>query len=195
MPYESNTSIMLDLETLGTTADAVIMSIGAVRFHLGAGTVDRDDGFYASVSIDSNHHQGAMRRIEESTVCWWMGQSEAARRVFSESKVVLPQALADLADWIARVGGARPQIWSCGADFDIAMLRHAYETHTMTVPWHYTDTRCHRTLKNLPGAPARRAEPTHHALEDAISQAEHAVEIYRAVFGAPVRAMKAAAFA
>lgn len=173
-------NIMLDLETLGTTADSVIMSIGAVRFDLAAGTVDREHGFYASVSIDSNHHDGIQRRVTESTLNWWMLQDAIARRVFNEAKVVLPEALSGLADWF---GAERALVWSCGADFDIAMLRHAYETHALEAPWQYQDTRCHRTFKNLPGAPARRRAPTHNALQDAIDQAEHAVEIHQALFG------------
>ena len=52
--------IMLDLETLGTVASAVIMSIGACRFDLATGAVD-DSGFYASISIESNLDYG--RRI------------------------------------------------------------------------------------------------------------------------------------
>ena len=46
-------AIMLDHETLGTTADSVIMSIGAVKFNLETGEIE-PEGFYASVSIDSN---------------------------------------------------------------------------------------------------------------------------------------------
>ena len=39
-------NVMLDLETLGTTASAVILSIGAVRFDLTSEKID-DKGFYA----------------------------------------------------------------------------------------------------------------------------------------------------
>ncbi len=57
--------IMLDLETLGTTADAVILSIGAVKFNLETGKID-DEGFYRSVSVESNLDLG--RRISEDTL-------------------------------------------------------------------------------------------------------------------------------
>ena len=45
--------VMVDLETLATSADAVILSIGAVRFDLETGEID-DAGFYASISVESN---------------------------------------------------------------------------------------------------------------------------------------------
>ena len=46
-------NIMIDLETLGNRSDAVILSLGAVKFDLTSGKID-DQGFYASISIDSN---------------------------------------------------------------------------------------------------------------------------------------------
>ena len=39
-------NIMLDNESLGTVADAAIMSIGAVKFDLDSDAID-DAGFYA----------------------------------------------------------------------------------------------------------------------------------------------------
>lgn len=44
---------MIDLETLGTSADAAVISVGAVKFDLEGSKID-DEGFYSSVSIESN---------------------------------------------------------------------------------------------------------------------------------------------
>ena len=173
-------SVMVDLETLSTRSDAVILSIGAVKFDLERGKI-YDSGFYTSISIDSNTEAG--RHISEDTLVWWMGQGDAARRVFSESKVVLPAALEQFSDWIGNDDGG--EVWSNGADFDIPMLAHAFSTHDMTIPWKFYNTRCFRTYKKLPGAPACKTPPTvaHHALHDAISQAQHAIDIYAHLFG------------
>ena len=67
--------VMLDTETLGTTADAVIMSIGAVKFDLDS-TAISDGGFYASITVESNLSLG--RRIQEDTLIWWMNQGADA---------------------------------------------------------------------------------------------------------------------
>lgn len=40
--------LMIDLETLGTSADAVILSVGAVKFDLESDKID-DEGFYLSL--------------------------------------------------------------------------------------------------------------------------------------------------
>lgn len=171
--------LMIDLETLATTADAVILSIGAVPFDLEAGTVS-EEGFYVSVSVDSNLDY--RRRISEDTLIWWMKQEAAARNVFMEAKVALPDALVQLSEFI---GDSSPRPWSNGADFDIPMLAHAFTQQNMTVPWKFWDARCYRTYKNLPGAgtaPKPEAGVKHNALSDAYNQAQHIVAIHKALF-------------
>lgn len=169
-------AIMIDLETLGTRADAVILSIGAVKFDPGSERIDAD-AFYASISIDSNTDAG--RHISESTLLWWFQQSAEARKVFAEPKVVLGAALDDLATWIDHPDY---QVWSNGADFDIPMLAHAYSTHGLNVPWKFYNTNCYRTFKKLPFAKnaVKVVNPTkHNALADAINQAQQLQEFYK----------------
>lgn len=177
---------MFDLETLGTTADACIMSIGAVKFDLDSDKID-DSGFYASVSVDSNLE--LKRRISEATLIWWMKQGAAAQGVFHESKQTLQMALIDLADWI---GAGDPTVWSNGADFDLPMLAHAFTQCGMDVPWKFWNSRCFRTYKNLPGAKGVRLPPVgvkHNAMSDAYSQVLSLQAIQRAVFSGRPHAM------
>jgi hypothetical protein len=172
--------IMCDLETLGTTADACILSIGAVRFDLESNDID-DAGFYASVSIDSNLE--AKRRIQEDTLIWWMKQGPAAQGVFHESKQTLPVALIDFSDWI---GGDSYTMWSNGADFDLPMLAHAFSTHGIEIPWKFWNSRCFRTYKNLPGAKSVKlplAGVKHNAMADAYNQARQVQAIHATLFG------------
>ena len=70
--------LMIDLETLGTAADSVILSVGAVKFDLHSTAID-DHGFYGSISIDSNFDAG--RRVSEDTLLWWLKQPAAAQAV------------------------------------------------------------------------------------------------------------------
>lgn len=178
--------IMLDLETLGTSPDSCIMSIGAVRFDLDSDEID-DAGFYASVSIDSN--LDSKRRIQESTLIWWMNQGTAAQGVFHESKQTLAVALVDLSDWI---GNGQCMVWSNGADFDLPMLAHAYTSLGIEIPWKYWNSKCFRTYKNLPGAKAVKVafEGTkHNALFDAVHQAKHVQAIQAALFGGKKKAL------
>lgn len=171
--------VMLDLETLGTVADAAIMSIGAVRFDLESNKID-DGGFYASVSIDSNlEHK---RRVQEDTLIWWMKQGEAAQGVFHECKQTLRPALTDLAEWFV---DDDCYVWSNGADFDLPMISHAFVSVGVPTPWKFNNSRCFRTYKNLPGAKNVKVPFTgtkHNALFDAVHQAQTAQAIYAKLF-------------
>lgn len=172
--------IMLDLETLGTAADAVILSIGAVKFDLNSDAMD-NEGFYASVSIDSNLE--FKRRIQEDTLIWWLKQSPDAQNVFHEAKQSLPSALEELSDWI---GNMDYNVWSNGADFDLPMLSHAYTQVGMEVPWKFWNSNCFRTYKKLPGAKGAvlpGGGVKHNALDDAVSQARSLQSIQHALFG------------
>ena len=173
--------IMLDLETLGTRADAVILSLGAGKFDLTSGKID-DQGFYASISIDSNQELG--RHIQEDTLLWWLKQDIAAQSVFHEEKIALPQALEDFSDW---VGTGDYEVWSNGADFDIPMLGHAYAQIQMEAPWKFWASNCLRTYKKLPGAKALAqtvpfAGVKHNALADAVHQAQVLHAIHTGIF-------------
>ncbi len=170
---------MIDLETLGTTADSVILSIGAVKFDLSSGEIE-DKGFYRSVSIESNLDY--KRRISESTMLWWFKQPATAQAVFHEPKETLATALAELSDWI---GTEQFLVWSNGADFDIPMLSHAYTQMQVEIPWKFFNSRCYRTYKNLPGAKDIRLPPLgikHHALSDAYQQAQTLVAVHKTLF-------------
>lgn len=159
-------SVMIDLETLGTVANATIMSIGAVKFDLNSEYID-DEGFYASVSIDSNMLAG--RSINEQTILWWMGQSPEAQAVFHEPKQTLEVALDTLAQWF---GSDRQTVWSNGADFDLPMLAHAYAGFGWETPWKFFNSRCVRTYRSLPAAERLpKLGNDHNALRDAINQA------------------------
>lgn len=172
--------VMLDLETLGTAADAAIMSIGAVRFDLDSEAID-DAGFYASVSIDSNIEY--KRRIQEDTLIWWLKQPVEAQSVFHESKQTLPTALADFSDWL---GADDCQMWSNGADFDLPMIAHAFTQCGIEIPWKFWNNNCFRTYKKLPGAKSIKLPMVgtkHNALFDAIHQAKTAQAIQAKLFG------------
>jgi len=177
--------VMIDNETFSTRADAVILSIGAVKFDLERGIIE-DDGFYASISIESNLKAG--RHISDSTVTWWMGQGEDAKRLFDEPKVHLVDALISFTEWI---GNDVIAPWSNGADFDVPMIAHAFDTHGLAIPWNFWNVKCFRTFKNLPGAPkcTSPAQIKHHALHDALSQAQHAIDIHKALFPPPASGM------
>jgi hypothetical protein len=172
--------VMIDLETFGLGADAVIMSIGAVKFDLAKGVIE-DSAFYASVSIDSNLELG--RSISESTVIWWMEQAAEAQAVFKEEKIHLREALEQFTEWL---GHSKHNVWGNGPAFDLGKIAHAYKQCGWDHPWEFYNERCVRTYRSLPGAKAiPKVTPAvaHHGMHDAYAQAQHIINIYQALFG------------
>ena len=179
--------VMVDLETLGATATAVIMSIGAVKFDLESDKIG-DDGFYRSITIESN--LDLSRRIQEDTLLWWLKQPAAAMQVFHEEKVELATALEEFSDWI---GTDDHYMWSNGADFDLPMVAHALSQVGIETPWKFWNSRCFRTYKNLPGAKNIRVAEQgvkHNALSDAYQQAQTVCAIHKALFSPVAKKVK-----
>ena len=175
----SGLDIMIDLETLHTETQGVILSIGACRFN----DLDIDnEGFYRAITIQSNLDEG--RTISPSTLRWWLDQTDKAKAVLDDPKAIpLGQALDELRDWIGpRWEGVR--VWGNGADFDIAMVKHAYGQQQ--TPWKFWNVRCFRTIKNMESAksvPAPVNAGAHNALFDAIAQAQHLQAMWKAGVG------------
>lgn len=165
LPKPKCDNIMIDLETFNTTADAIIVSIGAVKFNM-SGYID-DQAFYA---VCSTEQPG--RTFSANTVEWWMSQSDAARAVFAEpNKHTLEDALTELAGFIDH---QNYELWSNGADFDIPIINHALTQYGFKPLVKFYNHRCFRTIKNLyPNVPKPPYEGAqHNALVDAIQQAK-----------------------
>lgn len=173
-------NLMIDLETLGTTSDAVILSIGAVKFDLLSDYIN-PDAFYTAVDIDSNFAAG--RTASGSTIQWWMQQDPRAQAVFQEKGMPLEQMLIDLTEWLR--SPSEWTVWAKGPSFDITMLDNAFQHFGMTVPWKFWNVRCVRTYENLPGAKSLRGKDAgvgHNALNDAYKQAQTIQRIHEKLF-------------
>ena len=167
-------NVMVDLETMGNGPSAAIVAIGAVEFDPGSGKLGRE--FYQEVSLEDSAANGGV--IDASTVLWWMRQSDEARAaVYSKDGINLLPALLQFAQWL-RECGPRVKVWGNGSPFDNVILRSAYGAVHMPPPWEHWNDRCYRTLKNLrPGIKLERSGTHHNALDDAITQAKHAMVI------------------
>jgi hypothetical protein len=168
---------MLDLETMGNGPQAAIVAIGAVQFDLAEGMLG--DEFYCRVKLRSAVQQGG--RMDPDTVLWWLKQSDAARRELTEpttehggEQFFLMDALEFFRGWMRE--HHLEFVWGNGSDFDNTILSGAYARAEITRPWPYYGNRCYRTLKGLrPDCKPERDGTAHNALDDARTQARHAV--------------------
>lgn len=165
------THIMIDMETLGLTADAVILSIGAVKFNLDGEISDKC--LYGVCDIESQ----LRRHINGGTLAWWMEQHVDAKNIFRDG-VPLAHVLENMRKFVDHEDYF---VWSNGADFDIPLLSHALRTHDMQPLFKHWNHRCFRTIKEeYKSCPKPPFEGTkHNALMDAIYQAKWLIDIYK----------------
>jgi hypothetical protein len=165
--------VMMDLETLGTDANAVIVAIGAVVFDFEK--PDFHETWYTTVDARSCVDAGLAMTPE--TVVWWLQQSEQAREIFKTKGHDLKTSLHLFAAWIKEhdpVG-----IWGNGADFDNVLMANAYKAIKEPLPWRYYKNSCFRTMKNLFKVSVPRIGTHHNALDDAMYQMGVLKEINR----------------
>ena len=160
--------LMIDIETLGTTPDALILTVAAQSFDpVGDGYYNQS--YYARVDFDSQLD----RKIEDGTLKWWATQNSMAREeAFSEdNRKPLEQVLDELGKLIWQSNA----IWANGPTFDMTILEHAYKSYKKPLPWQYYRVRDARTVYMLKSDSAVLSNSqvtdvnrpaSHHALDD-----------------------------
>lgn len=185
MRKASYLDLMVDNETLATTADAVILSIGAVRFHKDTiGAIG--EKFYAVLDIEDQKERG--RFVDPETVAWWDKQSPEARKVLETTdRRPVKEVLNELWDFIFDIDQScgEVRLWGNGSDFDNPQIASLFRMYGFETPWKFWNNRCFRTLKSefghlLDKKPVRKGT-YHNALDDAIHQADHCQHIFAAL--------------
>ena len=172
----ANTDIMIDLETLNTTPDSTILTIGAVKFDpFGKELQDpKMDSFYVKVDLDSCDRIGLT--TNDDTIAWWANQSkEAQAAAFDpDGRISIEDAFAQLYKFC---WGAK-RVWANGSCFDIIICEHVFRKIGRAIPWSFWEVRDVRTAFDLGINPQRPPVTAHHALEDAWNQAVGIQNVY-----------------
>lgn len=157
--------VMIDIETMGNTSSAAIVSIAAVRFDINTGMISQN--FYTRVSLESSLAYGLS--VDASTIEWWMKQEAAARHALFEDSIPLNRSLRALNGFVTK----DDFVWGNSARFDLGILESSYKETTIPMPWDWRKERDYRTLVSL--APSIKKEHkwkgnAHDALDDCINQ-------------------------
>ena len=145
--------IMIDLETLATSPNAAVLTIGAVKFDpfnndIGNPTCEK---LYIRVDLDSCDELGL--EVNDDTIAWWASH---IREAFNQLYKFC---------WGAK------RVWSHGASFDTVICENIFRKLNKACPWKFWEVRCTRTLFDIGINPERPPVLKHHALEDAWNQA------------------------
>jgi DNA polymerase III epsilon subunit-like protein len=157
--------LMVDLETLATTPNAAILTIGAVTFDPNSTKIY--DEFYRRVELESLESLDTY--IDDGTLEWWSKQDQAAQdEAFDpEGREPIQNVLGDFYKFC--MGSTR--FWSHGAAFDIVILEYYFRKINKPFPWNFWDVRDTRTIFDLGMDPEMPQANKHNALEDARRQA------------------------
>ena len=162
------THAMIDLETLGTGPDCVVLTIGGVKFNPNEISTPHNE-FYYRFDVDEQLAKG--RTTLDSTLEWWGKQEKSVREeaLGDEGRTPGLDVLKHLNKWCV---GA-DVIWCQGPAFDIVILEHMYRQYQHHVPWPFWKIRDSRTLFSImPSDPRKEIEfDAHNALEDCKVQA------------------------
>ena len=148
------TDVMLDLETLSTKNNAIILIIGAIKFNrndkwddsFNLDNINKNKIFYQRITIESCEKVGLDRDIK--TEEWWNQQDEC---VFNEAfgyeneRISIQDALKNFNKWF----GTSKYIWGNGSIFDITILSEAYNRCGIEIPWKFYNVRDLRTILDI----------------------------------------------
>jgi exodeoxyribonuclease VIII len=182
---------MIDLETLATKSNAMILTIGAIEFDPMTENMDGNI-FYKKINLNSYKNINGFS-FDINTMCWWHNQCDEARKeaFLGDDRIDLKNCLIDLKNWLDEVRpkgtGNNVIIWSHGSHFDIPILSNAYNIFEMKEPWNYWNVRDTRTLFDISNINFKDIQlpigmVAHNALADCFKQVTAVKLAYKNLF-------------
>ena len=168
--------IMIDIETLGTRPQSVVLTIGAVKFDPWADDVDTDNGLYSRIDVDEQIALG--RHVHQDVIDWWGKQAEDVREEALGDHE--RDSVTDMLDKLNKFLVGADNIWCQGPAFDAVILEDLYRDMERPTPWNFWQVRDSRTLFKTFGDPRdKNAKGAYNALIDCYYQARAVQQIYK----------------
>ena len=164
---------MIDLETLHTTPQATVLTVGGVKFNPFDSSEPHSE-FYFKLDVDSQN-----RDVSDDTIAWWGRQDpKVQEEAFSSANRVSMETFLDsLPKWMVGVD----VLWGHGYGFDVTIMEDMLRQCSKPIPWQFWQVRDSRTLFALAKVDPRKAMQTdlHNALADAYFQAKGVQMVYK----------------
>jgi hypothetical protein len=169
------THATIDIETLDITPDAVVLTIGGVKFDPFTKEAPYSDLY---IRMDADQQMEAGRTVSEDTLKWWNTQpQEIQDEAFdTEGRTSVEDTFTQLNKWLVGVD----KLWCQGPVFDICILENMYRQYDKHFNWVFWNIRDSRTLFGLmPEDPRKKFKfAAHNALEDSRVQSICIQEVY-----------------
>lgn len=170
-------NVMIDIETLSTSPNAVILTIGAIVFEttdtISLNELETDKAFYKKITIQSCKDLNMV--IDEATEKWWNQQDESVRYEAiedPENRYDIHRVLKALSSWLKIHAIENVKVWANSPSFDCVILKEAYKACNLPLPWKFWLERDIRTLFDITNFKTNTLPPMlkHNALYDCYRQ-------------------------
>tara|TARA_B100000902_G_scaffold318951_1_gene311059 strand:- start:1454 stop:1993 length:540 start_codon:yes stop_codon:yes gene_type:complete len=163
------THAMIDIETLATTPEATILSVGGVKFNPYSNE-EPHTFFDAKLDIDAQTELG--RDVDQGTLEWWAKQPQHIQDIAftDEGRTSLSDFTSSLNKWLV---GCQ-EIWCQGPQFDMVIIENLYKQLGTHQNWAYWQIRDSRTVFSMMDVDPRKGiqEDLHSAVDDSKWQAK-----------------------
>jgi len=175
--------IMIDLETLGTTIDSNVLTIGALKFDTRADYRDWQWGnfpisqvFYRRIDPESGSAIGL--KIDDDTLAWWAQQNDdvKAEACSEQERYPIEQVMTDFYKFCL----PGKYFWAQGVAFDTVICEQIFKRLNKGAPWMFYNLRDTRTIFDLADPEMPKAQH-HHALFDCWRQTVGVQNVYRKI--------------
>lgn len=176
--------IQLDLETLGSGKNGRIIQIGAVGFDFNEGVLEPHELIQIEdrcFNIRIADYPGATEEAGNHTFWNDPANAEALAAIERMPEVPLPVALVKFTKFCNEWLGKRGKMWAKPPQYDLRLLRDAFDLAGIPAPWHYSQEHDVRTLlyvaRHVPLTAFKAPDVSgakllaHYALHDAVEQA------------------------
>jgi hypothetical protein len=149
-----NKNVMIDIETLSTSPNAIILTIGAIVFEtdetIDLKVLETDKAFYRKVSIQSC--KDLNMDIDSDTEKWWNQQNDKTRYEAIDdptNRLPIQTVLKEFSEWLKINTINNFKIWANSPSFDCVILKEAYKACKLPLPWKFWLERDIRTLFDI----------------------------------------------
>lgn len=172
-------SIMVDIETLGTSPGDVILSVAAVEFNIENGSVG--EMFFAKIDLTGSLKDGF--NIKADTLDWWLKQSQEAKIMSLGEGTPVFDVLSNLESFFRKRAGHT--VWGNSNRFDLGLLAAYFKKYDIAIPW---DFRLERDVRTLVSFAPKIKDSTpfegtpHNPVDDCSHQIKYCTKIYKKFF-------------
>lgn len=174
---------MIDLETLSTKTNAVILSIGIIEFDILTGNMINQ--LYETIDIQSCLDKGL--EIDANTLKWWLSQPDIIRlEINKKGSKSIEIVLTSVSNFLSKNKTIENFfVWGNGSSFDLSILSNAYHKCSLKIPWKFWNERDVRTIVSL--APdikdsIKNKGILHNPIDDCKYQIEYCSAIIKHIF-------------